>query len=178
MIDRLATPPPASAAEVTTVICARDAAATIERALRSALRQGGPVLLVDDGSSDATAAIARDVGGGAVRVLRPDRHHTLGYARLAGASAVSTAWLQWLDADDEVLPDRAARLLECALANDWDGVWDAAELHDGVTGAPIRRLPMPVFMQRPGAAVRLFERNHTPGPAWPLLRTAFAQQVG
>jgi glycosyltransferase involved in cell wall biosynthesis len=176
VIDR--PPSSSSAADVTTVICARDAAATIERAVRSALCQGGPVLLVDDWSSDGTADIARAVGGAALCVLRPEQHRTLGYARLAGVSAVSTPWLQWLDADDELLPDRAARLLDGAQANQWDAVWDAAELHDGATGATIRALPMPSFMRRSGAAVRLFERNHTPGPAWPLLRTAFAQQVG
>lgn len=164
--------------DVTVVICARNAAATIERAVRSAGRQGGPVLVVDDGSSDGTGEIARETGVVGLRVVRPAVHNTLGHARAVGVQAVQTPWLQWLDADDELLPGRAARLSGRAKAEGWDAVWDAAVLRDGPTGAPVRVLPMPAFLQQPNAAVRLFERNHAPGPAWPLVRTAFARRVG
>jgi hypothetical protein len=167
-----------SAADVTTVICARNAVTTIARAVRSALTQGGPVMLVDDWSFDHTADIARGEGGKAVRIVRPDVHRTLGYARATGVAAVSTPWLQWLDADDEVLPGRAARLVDRAEHESWHAVWDAAELYGGDTDTVIRPLPMPEFMRRSGAAVRLFELNHTPGPAWPLVSTEFARRVG
>ena len=164
--------------QVTTVICARNAESTIARAVRSALQQGGPVLLVDDFSDDRTVAVARSVAGDALRVVRPEVHRTLGYARSVGVAAVATDWLMWLDADDELLSGRAARLLAAARVAGADAVWDAAELYDGASGRLIRQLPMPAFMLRPGAAVRLFERNFTPGPAWPLVRTALARKVG
>jgi glycosyltransferase involved in cell wall biosynthesis len=169
---------PPSVADATVVICARNAVTTIARAVRSAVRQGGPVLLIDDWSHDHTADVARSIGGAALRIVRPEVHRTLGYARLKGAGAVSTPWLQWLDADDELLPGRAERLLDRAHGERWDAVWDAAELYSGETATRIRRLPMPAFMQPAGAAVRLFERNHVPGPAWPLVRTDFARRVG
>jgi hypothetical protein len=164
--------------DVTVAICARNAAATIARAVRSALTQGGPVVLVDDGSTDETAAIARAVGGAAVRIVRPALHTTLGQARAHAVAVVQTTWLQWLDADDELIDGRAAVLLEHATARRCDAVWDGAQLCDGPTGRTLRALPMPAFMTRPGAAVRLFERNHVPGPAWPLVRTDVARRVG
>lgn len=170
--------PVPQAAEVTTVICARNAAATIERAIRSAVAQGGPVLLLDDGSEDDTVVRARGAGGGVLEVVRPATHRTLGYARQRAIEAVTTPWLQWLDADDELIPGRATRLVTRAAGEGLDAVWDAAELFDGATGSFIRHLPMPAFMCREQAAVRLFERNHAPGPAWPLVRTAVARAIG
>jgi glycosyltransferase involved in cell wall biosynthesis len=167
-----------SVADVTAVICARNADNTIGRAVRSALAQGGPVLLVDDWSEDHTADIARRAGGAVLQVVRPDRHRSLGYARLVGTAAVRTPWLQWLDADDALLPGRAKLLLESAHEHRWDAVWDAVELYSGDSDRLIRPLAMPQFMRRPGAAVRLFERNHLPGPAWPLITSRFARRIG
>jgi hypothetical protein len=167
----------AAAGGVTTVICVRNGATTIARAVQSALAQGGPVVVVDDASEDGSAAIAAGCSR-EVRVVALDRHRTLGAARAAGVDAVRTCWLQWLDADDELLPGRSRRLLALAHDRKWDAVWEGVQLHDGRTGAWLRELPMPPFMGMPGASVRQFERNHTPGPAWPLVRRALARRLG
>ncbi|MCH6255240.1 glycosyltransferase [Puniceicoccaceae bacterium K14] len=164
--------------EVTTIICARDAEGTIARAVLSAAAEGGPVIVVDDFSSDETASIALKAGGEAVSVIRPTEHRTLGYARSTGVAAVETPWLIWLDADDAFLPGRIVSLLNDAESNQWDAVWDAVDLYDGETENFIRRLPMPDFMSEPGYAVRLFERNWVPSPAWPLVKTEFAKRIG
>lgn len=165
-------------ADVTIVICARNAASTIARAIRSAFAQRGAVVLVDDWSEDGTAEAARMSVGEELRIVRPPAHRTLGFARHHGVHAVETEWLMWLDADDELLPGRADRLAAVARRESRDAVWDAAELWDGPGDRLIRPLPMPALMLRDGAGVRLFERNHLPGLAWPLVRTSFAQQIG
>ncbi len=163
---------------VTTIICARNAAATIGRAVRSALMQNGPVILVDDWSSDGTAEIARRFGGKDLMIVRPSTHRTLGLARRTGVEAVDTDWLIWLDADDELLPGRASHLRCIGEQRNLDAVWDAAILCDGSRGKLLCDLPMPAFMLQENAAVRLFERNYTPGLAWPIVRTSFAAKIG
>ena len=141
--------------KVTTIICARNAAATIDRAVRSAIMQNGPVIVVDDWSSDGTAEISRRIGGNALTIVRPPEHRTLGLARRTGVEAVDTDWLMWLDADDELFPGRASRLRNIAEQRNLDAVWDAAILYDGSQGNLLHDLPMPAFMLKANSAVRL-----------------------
>jgi glycosyltransferase involved in cell wall biosynthesis len=66
-----------------------------------AQRQEIECLVVDDGSTDDTAAVAADLG---VRVLR-QRNAGVSAARNAGLAAIGTELVAFLDADDELLPD-------------------------------------------------------------------------
>lgn len=60
--------------QTTVVICARNAASTIARAVESARTQGQvPIIVVDDGSTDDTAAVAVEAGQGAVKIVVPER---------------------------------------------------------------------------------------------------------
>ncbi|MHC4794349.1 MAG: glycosyltransferase, partial [Planctomycetota bacterium] len=88
--------------EVTVVIPARDAAATLGECLDSLLvilasPDSGLVriIVVDDGSRDETAAIARSRG---VEVLRSGGRGAAA-ARNAGIAAVSTELIWFVDAD-------------------------------------------------------------------------------
>jgi glycosyltransferase involved in cell wall biosynthesis len=163
---------------LTVLITARNAEATIERAVRSALAQGGEVLLVDDHSSDATAARAHAAGGDRLRIVSPAEHETIGHARQTGIEAVTTPFMMWVDADDEAQPGRAARLLARLEREGADLVFDAADLHDGHTNAFLRHLPIPDYLRRDPTGVRQFERNVLPSLGWPLMRTSWAQRIG
>jgi tetratricopeptide (TPR) repeat protein len=148
---------------ITLVIAARNGSATIERALRSATGDAvAAIVLVDDWSSDDTAARARAVGGSRLRILRPDGHRTLGFARQTAIDAVNTPFGIWLDADDEWLPGRADRLLDALVAGPADFAYDGAEVLAPAAGAEPVEAPIPAFMHAPGAAVRLFERSYLP----------------
>ncbi len=163
----------------TVLIAARNAEGTIERAVRSALAQGDiPIVVIDDGSSDATVDRARACGGSRVEILHSEAPHGLGRARQAGLGAVATPFCIWLDADDELLPGRVARLVGSLEAVGADAAFDGAALVDGPSGRWLRTLPMPDFLGGGHAACRLFERNYLPGPAWPALRTATARTIG
>jgi glycosyltransferase involved in cell wall biosynthesis len=89
------------------VIPAYNTAATLARAIDSVRAQTWPaheIIVVDDGSSDATAEVAAGFGN-AVRIIRqPNRG--VAVARNAGAAAASGDWLAFLDADDWYAPDR------------------------------------------------------------------------
>jgi len=88
----------------------------IGECLSSAVGQTWPrteVIVVDDGSTDGTLAAARAHASGAVQVVTQEnrgasaaRNHAL---RLAQGS-----YIQWLDADDMLAPDKIARQMTAA----------------------------------------------------------------
>ncbi|HBU30203.1 MAG: glycosyl transferase [Thiobacillus sp. GWE1_62_9] len=89
------------------IIPAFNAAATLSRAIESVQAQSWPaheIIVVDDGSTDATADIAAGFGN-AVRLLR-QQNCGVSMARNAGAAAAVGDWLAFLDADDWYAPDR------------------------------------------------------------------------
>jgi glycosyltransferase involved in cell wall biosynthesis len=88
----------------------------IERAIRSVLRQSYPafeVIVVDDGSTDATASIASKFGPPVRVIAQPNAGVSI--ARNHGVEAASGDWIVFLDADDAYLPNRlqlASELVE------------------------------------------------------------------
>jgi succinoglycan biosynthesis protein ExoU len=120
------------AKDVSTVACvdvliaARNRADTIERAVFSALAQGEvrTVIVVDDGSTDDTAALVRQCDPTAKRVIVERLAASLGPAAARNiAIEISTApWLTILDADDYFVTGRIGALL--AWSDDCDLVAD------------------------------------------------------
>lgn len=101
-----------TAVQLSVVIAAYDAEPWLGAALDSVLREAPPdaeVIVVDDGSRDATGAVARSRGA-RVRVLRNDAPTGPGRARTAGARAASGAVVAFHDADDLVLSGRFSAL--------------------------------------------------------------------
>jgi glycosyltransferase involved in cell wall biosynthesis len=89
------------------VIPAFNAATTLARAIESVRAQSWPVheiLVVDDGSTDATVEVAAGFGE-AVHLIQ-QKNSGVSVARNAGAAAASGNWLAFLDADDWYAPDR------------------------------------------------------------------------
>lgn len=77
-------------------------------ALHAALPAGADIVVVDDGSSDRSAAIARDHGA---RVLVHPVNRGTSAARNTGWRAATGDVIVFVDADVEVAPDAIARLL-------------------------------------------------------------------
>jgi glycosyltransferase involved in cell wall biosynthesis len=124
-------------------------------------------VVVDDGSTDATAAIAATYAGQNPRVrLVRQAQRGEGAARNAGIAASSGEWLLFLDADDWYSPDAVERFHAGAAAAPDADVLVApreprhARRHRGAAAAPpaarrrVRgeRTPLPVRgAQRDGA---------------------------
>ena len=92
---------------VTAVMPAYHAAAFVGEAVASLLRQTVPpheVIVVDDGSTDDTAAVAEAAGA---RVIRQANGGPAA-ARNTGIRAATTEWIALLDADDLARPTRLA----------------------------------------------------------------------
>lgn len=118
------------------IVPARDAAPTIGRALdavRAQLRPGDALIVVDDGSTDATAEIAAAHGATVLRTPRAG----VGAARNTGAHAATADLLLFTDADATLAPgvlDRVRARLSVAGAPDaLVGVYAARVDAPGVT---------------------------------------------
>jgi glycosyltransferase involved in cell wall biosynthesis len=165
--------------ELTILIPARNASATIERAVVSAAaQQPAAILVADHASTDDTVARARAVAGELVHVVAAPADATLGGVRQLALDAVHTDFGMWLDADDELMPGRGERLLERLRSDHSDLAFDEIHLHDGTTGQFLKHLPIPDLLGEGRQAVRLFERNYLPGPGVPAFRTATAKTIG
>ena len=163
---------------LTIMMAARNAARTIERAVRSCAGETCvPLLLIDDHSTDDTVARALAASSGALRVIPAPDPGGVPTARQAGLDAVETEFATWLDADDEWVPGRMPTMIS-ALESGCDVVVDSFDLHDGATGAWLRRLAAPPFLQVPNGSLRLFERNFLPGDSPVGFRVSTFRQAG
>ncbi len=91
------------------IIPARDAARVLPATLAAATAQAGEVIVVDNASTDATAAVAATHGARVVSEPRPSRAR----ARNAGAAATGADRLVFLDADCVPQPGWLAALETC-----------------------------------------------------------------
>lgn len=110
---------------VCVIIAAKNAAHTISRAIGSALRepQVAEVIVVDDGSTDETAAVSIgcDDGTGRLQVLTLPVNRGPAFARNHAIANSAAPLIAILDADDFFLRGRFDSLLE---TDDWDFVAD------------------------------------------------------
>jgi hypothetical protein len=153
LLGRVRTPPPVPiggatgadgrplASSVSVVVPARDEEATLPRLLASLADQRHPpieVLVVDDGSTDGTAAVAHAAGASVV-TAGPPPPGWLGkpWACRTGAAAASGRHLVFLDADTWLAPDGLDRLL-AAHADVGGGLLSVQPRH--VTERPYEQL--------------------------------------
>ncbi len=124
---------------VTVVIPVFNSAATLARAMQSVLDQSladFELLVVDDGSTDDSLALARRLAGADPRVQVVALPKNGGKARAMNhAMALAHgAWVAVLDADDRYLPDRLATLVAAGEAQGVDLVADNQVHIDDATG--------------------------------------------
>ena len=100
---------------VTALIPAYNAAATIRRAVDSVIAQtyrNYEIVVVDDGSRDATADIVAVHYGDQVRLLCLPCNQGVSTAMNQGIADARGELIAFLDADDEWLPDKLTRQIE------------------------------------------------------------------
>jgi glycosyltransferase involved in cell wall biosynthesis len=116
-------------ADYSVVIPAFNAAGTLAETIASLRAQSMPparIVVVDDGSTDATAQIARSSGNDIVVVSRANAGP--GAASTYGMGLVDTPCLAFLDADDLWLPDKArVQLARLAENKEIDGLFARAK---------------------------------------------------
>ncbi|WP_292060817.1 glycosyltransferase family 2 protein [Mesorhizobium sp.] len=100
--------------DVSFVIAAYNAEATLDRAIASALAQRDvtiEVVVVDDQSRDRTLDVARAYPEDIVKVVALPANRGPGGARNAGLDLARGRWVAVLDSDDAVLPGRLAAMI-------------------------------------------------------------------
>ena len=123
------------------VIPARDAAGTIGDTLASLLAQrrgDWEAIVVDDGSTDGTAAVAASTGDPRITVVRRP-HEGASAARNHGVALARGEWIAFLDADDWLAPSYVERMLERAHADGADAVhcaWARVDAEGRETAPP------------------------------------------
>jgi glycosyltransferase involved in cell wall biosynthesis len=136
---------------VSVIIAANNAAATLGQTLDSLLSQTSfdwEAIVIDDGSTDATANIARAYASrtNQIRVVSQPKSG-VGSARNSGIALARGAWLLFLDADDWIAPTAIEQYLGAAtpefdlIVADWVRVTaDGSEIRD-----PFRLDPAQLF---------------------------------
>lgn len=106
--------------DVSVVLPAFNASATIEQALRSIQAQVNvrcETLVIDDGSTDGTAAVVRDLALPGVRLLCQERNQGVSVARNRGIALAQGEYIAFLDADDVWKPTKLERQLAVMRAH-------------------------------------------------------------
>ena len=79
------------------------------------------VIVIDEASTDDTAALLATLGDARVRVIHHDRPRGVSAARNRGASEAHGEWLAFVDDDDLWAPDKLVRQIHAAQVSgrDW-----------------------------------------------------------
>jgi len=107
--------PPVADPLVSVVIPTHNRAAVLGRAIDSVLAQTFrdlDVIVVDDGSTDATPAVLAEIADARVRIVSLAKRRGGSAARNAGIRSSRAEWIAFLDSDDEWLPTYVERQLE------------------------------------------------------------------
>ncbi|HEY1595581.1 MAG TPA: glycosyltransferase, partial [Thermoleophilaceae bacterium] len=135
-------PPLPDTVPVSVLIPAYNRERMLRRALESVLAQRpapAEIVVVDDASTDRTAAVAEELGA---RVVRHEQNAGEGAARNSAIAAAGQPWLALLDSDDEWLPHHLASL------------WHARGDHVLVAGSALRCQEDPALDRLHGAPGR------------------------
>lgn len=173
---------------VTVLIPSFNAAATLTSAVDSVLDQtlrDIEVLVIDDASSDSTAAVVAGLAArdGRVRGVRNVENLGKSISMNRGIDAAAGEWIAVLDADDRFVPDRLEHLLHLGEAEGVDMVADNQffidVLADEVVGTAwpageaAWRLDLETFLARSSAYAPF-----SFGMLKPIFRTDFLRRTG
>jgi len=98
--------------KVSVLVPVFDGEAYVGKAIRSILAsefQDYEVVVLDDGSQDSSAKVARSFGDKRVRVYRRDQHEGIAATRNHLLIAAKAPMVAWLDADDVSFPERLGK---------------------------------------------------------------------
>lgn len=174
---------------VTVLIPAYNAERCVGRAVEDALGQtlrDLEVIVIDDGSRDATVAAARTAAGGdpRLRIVTLPENQGVAAARNAGLMRARGTWIALLDADDRIDPERLERLTREAAASEADLLADNLIVRNVDTAEPPSSA-FPAARMRTRGPIPAADFIDSDRPAWgtraagfmkPLMRRSFLEE--
>lgn len=159
------------------IVPAYNVAETLGETLRSLLAQTHPdfeIVVVDDGSTDRTVAVARSFGDPRIRVVQQPNRGLAG-ARNTGIAAARGAYVGFCDADDLWRPTKLAAHVAHLQANPEVGLsYSGSELIDAA-GRPTGLAQRPRL--RGVTAAHVFRRNPVGNGSAPVFRRAALDSI-
>jgi glycosyltransferase involved in cell wall biosynthesis len=164
--------------EITVVIPTRNRWPLLSKTLAGALAQedvAHEVIVVDDGSTDETAARLAEMNEPRVRTFRNERAHGVAEARNRGIAAARGEWVAFLDDDDLWAPRKLAEQLRAGSSPDTVLVYTAAlVLDESMAVVEVLDAPEPDDLLR-----RILPGNFIPaGASNVMARTDAVRKVG
>jgi len=140
--------------KVSVVIPTHNRSSRIERAIDSVISQDfedTEVIVVDDGSTDDTESVVKSIDDPRIRYLAHDTNRGGSAARNTGIEESSGEYVAFLDDDDEWLPQKLRRQVDCLedRSEDWVAVYCDYEVVRSEDG-PVSRIPDFVLDYWPG----------------------------
>jgi succinoglycan biosynthesis protein ExoO len=174
---------------VTVLIPAYNAERCVGRAVEDALGQtlrDLEVIVIDDGSRDATLAAARSAAGGdpRLRIVALPENQGVAAARNAGLMRARGTWIALLDADDRIDPQRIEQLTREAAASEADLLADNLIVRNVDTSEP-SGTAFPAARMRARGPIAPESFVDSDRPAWgtraagfikPLMRRSFLEE--
>jgi glycosyltransferase involved in cell wall biosynthesis len=165
--------------KVSILIPCYNAAEWVGDAIRSALAQTWPnkeVIVVDDGSTDASLSVIRSFGDAIRYETGPNRGGNVARNRLL--ELASGQWLQYLDADDYLLPDKiSGQLAAVTERRAAHVIYSPMTLEIWKEGRALRRIELPIPAP-PRDPWVLLARWQMPGTHAVLLRRSALAEAG
>lgn len=149
---------------------------TVGRAIHSVLGQSFTdleLLVVDDGSTDATAARVSEFADHRLRYIRLPQNAGVSAARNAGAAQARGEWLAFQDSDDEWHLDKLQQQLACAEHDIGLILCGDRVINNPTASYPLRPLPAPCVDIGPD-----LYRCIPPAPCFLLRRELFNSSGG
>src|ERR1017187_7936626 len=105
---------------VSVVIPTYNRARILPRAVKSVVSQtleDWELLVVDDGSADDTEQVVAAFGDSRIHYIRHERNRGQSAAQNTGIRASRGTYVAFLDSDDEWLPEKLAKVVDCFQAS-------------------------------------------------------------
>jgi glycosyltransferase involved in cell wall biosynthesis len=173
---------PITNVEISIIIAARNMERYIRDTLASVVADTYPtreIIVVDDGSTDRTAAIAAEFNDPRVQVIVRRQDHGVSAARNAGMAVARGRAVLCLDADDVLVPGALQRLLAALDDNPKSVAAYGAYLPISETGQQLASAPSRISIFPPRDTLRhLLAKNFIVTGGTLLMRTDAARSAG